>query len=74
MWCYVLHCDGCDDKVSDDRYSDRESVIYIAGLRGWKQEENNGPYSDDDWWYCPRCQLARAAQGVPKLPLTVEAK
>ncbi len=72
MWEYILCCDGCGDRASDDLCADKDGATYSAGIRKWKKEESNQPYEDDDWWFCPRCQLARSSELVPILLLTAE--
>ncbi len=70
MWKYLLCCNGCGAPLDSEPSDDQDSLRYRANLQHWKSNQS-------DWnpcWFCPRCQIARAAERVPVLPLTVESK
>ncbi len=69
MWKYMLHCDGCDIPIADENIEDLDELEISARLQKWTFNKSDRYPS----WFCPRCQLARI-KGVPKLPLTVEAR
>ncbi len=68
MWKYLLCCDGCKEPLDPEPTEYQDYLAYRANLQRWRNNES-------DWnpcWFCPRCQLARSTEYVPKLPLTMD--